>query len=150
MIYYRNEIFKFNNIIYFFLTLQSCDCVTEIAGYVIDAKTKEPIEDVSVSLVTDNFTKDDFGIVTDSLTLSDRKKLIVQYGNNENWEETGANNMIKRISLKTGSTGFFNIFWLTGFCPEYELKLEKDGYETLTINREEISRDTITFELIIN
>ncbi|MGB0915966.1 MAG: hypothetical protein ACPGU4_00130, partial [Flavobacteriales bacterium] len=129
---------------------QSCDCVTQINGYVIDANTKEPISNVSVSLVTNNYTRDDFGVITDSLSVTERQKIIAENGNAEKWEQTGTDNMIRRVSLKTDSSGFFNVFWHTGFCPEYELKLEKEGYKILTIDGEEISRDTITFELKIH
>lgn len=132
------------------LILQSCDCVTQINGYVIDANTKEPISNVSVSLVTNNYTRDDFGVITDSLSVTERQKIIAENGNAEKWEQTGTDNMIRRVSLKTDSSGFFNVFWHTGFCPEYELKLEKEGYKILTIDGEEISRDTITFELKIH
>ncbi|MGB1318957.1 MAG: hypothetical protein ACPG5W_12145, partial [Flavobacteriales bacterium] len=80
----------------------------------------------------------------------ERQKIIAENGNAEKWEQTGTDNMIRRVSLKTDSSGFFNVFWHTGFCPEYELKLEKEGYKILTIDGEEISRDTITFELKIH
>lgn len=134
-------------IVLFFLILQSCDCIIIINGIVIDNETKESIKDASISLLTNKFTKNDFGIIEDTIAVVEREKLISEQGNKEKWIAIGGPFMVKKAPLISDSTGFFNISWVTGFCPDYVLKIEKIGYKTLLIDNENITIDTMIFEM---
>jgi len=98
-------------------------------------------------MVTKNFTKSDFGILYDTLSIDERNEMINKNGNKENWISYGGERMYKRVPLKTDSSGYFELTYIGGFCPEYKLRIKKIGYKEVLVSRDTINPDALEIQL---
>jgi len=135
----KNHIYIIITII---LTLASCDCFITVSGYTLDEETNRPIEDVQVNMLIKKHRVDNLGIVYDTLSKEQREKHIKTHGNEEKWyfsvQSISDGKYTKQGPLKTDSTGYFDLFFHTGFCPKYKIELTKEGYCDTIINMDRI------------
>jgi len=133
-------------------TLSSCDNFTKINGYVLDPAINEAVAEAHIYVETKSglfktSTKkiDDLGTQVDTISVSERKEYIKNHGNKDGWMLlnldgkilNGQDRMIRHFPLKTDLYGSFEILL---HSDNYTLFIEKEGYETLAIERKDIGR----------
>ena len=133
-------------------TLSSCDNFTRINGYVLDPAINEAVADAHIYVETKSglfqtsIKKiDDLGTQIDTISVSERKEYIKNHGNKDGWMLLnldgkildGQDRMFRNFPLKTDYYGSFEIMFHSG---NYTLFIEKEGYETLAIERKDIDK----------
>ncbi len=133
-------------------TLSSCDNFTKINGYVLDPALNEAVADAHMYVETKSglFTTstkkiDDLGTQIETISVSERKEYIKYHGNKDgcvllNLDGKildGQDRMIRHFPLKTDYYGSFEILLLSD---NFTLFIEKEGYETLAIERKDIGK----------
>lgn len=140
-------------IIGFACALSSCDNFIHINGYVIDPAINEPVADAHVYLVfksgffhTSIKKVDDLAEQIDMISEAERKEYIRTHGNKDGWIsfnpegkiQNEKDRMVRHIPLKTDFYGSFEILLSAG--RNYTLIIEKNGYETLAIERKDLDK----------
>jgi hypothetical protein len=126
--------------------LFSCEGIIHLQGTVVDAKTNQPLNNVSVKL-NDRVNSQ---LKYDSLNAEERKSLRKQ-GVKDNYRYHDAQGLSVPGPSASDEKGFF---WVGNFlvpcvpkCPTSKLTFEKEGYKTVTVISKCLVADSLVVRL---
>jgi hypothetical protein len=126
--------------------LFSCEGIIHIQGTIVDAKTNQPLDNVTVKLNG----RADCQLKYDTLTREERQKLRKQ-GIKDDYRYHDAEGLSVLVPSISNDKGFF---WVGNIlvscipkCPTSKLTFEKDGYKSTTIVSESLVADSLVVRL---